>query len=167
MDIFSGIPESTKPEEGLSYENMLGEDVQFQPIPETIEEILPTIPVQATAPVAAPVQQRPIPQAPVQATAPVAAPVQQRPIPQAPVAAPVQQRPIPQAPVQVTPPRETADHKVFIPRDEEISPSKPTPIPPEVKAETEPESIFQTDVQKKFGELVGITKKIYGLKGKL
>ena len=147
MDIFSGIPESTKPEEGLSYENMLGEDVQFQPIPETIEEILPTIPVQATAP--------------------VAAPVQQRPIPQAPVAAPVQQRPIPQAPVQVTPPRETADHKVFIPRDEEISPSKPTPIPPEVKAETEPESIFQTDVQKKFGELVGITKKIYGLKGKL
>ena len=138
---------------------MLGEDVQFQHIPETIEEMSPTIPVQATAPIAAPVQQRPIPQAPVQATAPIAAPVQQRPMPQVPVKVAV--------PVQVTAPIEKKDHTVFIPKDVEMPPVKPIAIPPEVKAETEPESIFQTDVQKKFGELVGITKKIYGLKGKL
>lgn len=162
-DIFDTIPVATK-EEDLGYE-ALDKQYQFEPIPETIEEI--QIPVQTSpAPVVEPVNV-PIPPAPVvQAQVPVE-PVNV-PVPAAvvPAQAPVTPSVAPTQPVM--PP---------VPIQEINTPQAPVPVVEEKKEVQAPQTIkeievpldqkLQTDVQKKFGELFVTTKKIYELKEKV
>lgn len=137
---------------------------QFEPIPETIEDIqipvqMPSTPVvqqvNATIP-STPIVQ---PQAPVQ---PVNIPVP-TPAVVVPPQAPVTESVSPAQPVM--PP---------VPIQEMNVPKTPAPIVEEKKEVQAPQIIkeievpldqkLQTDVQKKFGELFSTTKKIYELK---
>ena len=166
-DIFATIPVATK-EEDLGYE-ALDKQYQFDPIPETIEDIqipMQTVPTQAPVqpvtipvPTLAPVMQAQAPVEPATIPVPAPAPVVQ---PQVPVTAPV-------SPAQpVMPP---------VPLQEVHMPETIAPIVEEKKEVQVPQKIeeievpfdqkLQTDVQKKFGELFSTTKKIYELKEKV
>ena len=167
-DIFATIPQANSLEETVSSDD-IGDDLyQFEPIPETLEQIVPpvihptvTIPKQEEQ--VSPVVQEPIPSIPIP-TNPVPTVQPSSPgIPQVSNTAPIQTPQVQQAPIQ----------KIDIP-EEEDAPVIPQPEPEESQLPIEePEeeislaTKLQTDVQKKFGELFFTTKKIYELKNKI
>ena len=166
-DIFAPIPQVKTLEENISDDDMLEDTYQFEPIPETLEQIVPAI-IPPT--VSIPKQEEqvslgeksPIPSIPIPTNS--AAPIVQSPEPVAPQihpTTPIQYPQVQQAPIQ----------KINIP--EEDAPVIPQPEPEESQLPIEePEeeislaTKLQTDVQKKFGELFFTTKKIYELKNK-
>lgn len=180
-NIFPTIPD-------ISQEDNKEDKYQFEPIPETIEELDPSgIPPQpkpeiqqqpSVQQVVAPVVQQPIPQPRVQQTT---TPVVQQPVqpvrvqavpsvvqqPQIPKVEPVVvQTPTPPVSKQEIPIPQEAIEEVAIDEVEPEEVEENTPVE-EIETLIIEESKFQTDVQKKFGELFSTTKKIYELKNKI
>ncbi len=166
-DIFAAIPQAKRLEESTSPENIVEDTYKFEPIPETLEQIVPTVvPLTVTIPKkeeqVVPTVQAPIPSIPI---SPNQVPTVQSP---APVASQVSSSTaIPAPQVQQTPiqkiniPEEVA-HVVF-----QSEPEEPVQLPiEEPEEEISLATKLQTDVQKKFGELFFTTKKIYELKNK-
>ena len=166
-DIFAAIPQAKRLEETILPDHIVEDTYQFEPIPETLEQIVsPIIPPTVTIPKKeeqiSPAVQAPIPSTPISINP---APIVQSPAQVTPQASTINQIPAPQ--VQQVPVQ-----KINIP--EEVAPMV-TQSEPEERVQSpiqEPEekislaTKLQTDVQKKFGELFFTTKKIYELKNK-
>lgn len=187
-DIFALIPEAgdtqQETEEKISYGDMLEKKFQFPPIQKTgrpmqevntpIEEI-PTV-VEPVAPVSTPiVSEKSIDkkeEIPVQVPAATSIPIQQA------KEAPVQQIEKieevvePQEDiVQLSEEQEEEQEEEIEEEIEEVQPEiqemPKESVSQQAKVENLVDTRFQTDVQKKFGELFSTTKKIYKLKDKI
>lgn len=167
-DIFAAIPRANQEQEKVADVAPLEKKYELEPLPETIEKIMPPpmsmppIPVQETQ--VQPVSTFVVPAAIGASEVKIVSPATPRSIPTPP--APVQKVSIPEKIAPVVEKKIEKTSEIVV---QPVSTFVPPPAPiVQAPKETvvEIDKKFQTDVQKKFAELFTTTKKIYELKDK-
>jgi hypothetical protein len=148
----------------MAYDDIIEKKYEFEPIPESIEEVkMPTVQVaipQENVPVA------PNPTMPTQTENTVQVDI---PVPQVAVSTPVAEvvsiaQPVTPSTDPLQQPAAPEEILPVVPQEED---NQANIVPDMPKVEVSLATNFQTDVQKKFGELLFTTKKIYDLKNKI